>query len=82
VKEKAQQGEGRKKRGGRPAHTPEVVWLREPSDEAIVRAQLRLMGMSDTEIDRSLRERPLKSAEAKQEPGDAAGADGRPHEPS
>jgi hypothetical protein len=49
-----------RRRGWRPAPAPEVVWLSEPSRESLVRAGLCLLGMSDAEIDRAMREQPVK----------------------
>lgn len=49
---------GKSKRG-RPSPDPEVVWLSEPPDERIVRAQLRLLGHSTAEMERAMREQPM-----------------------
>jgi hypothetical protein len=53
------------------APAPEVVWLSEPSRESLVRAGLCLLGMSDAEIDRAMREQPVKE-EAPRRRRDAA----------
>lgn len=55
------------KKGGSRAHTPEVVWLREPSPERVVRAGLCLLGMGAAEIGRVMREEPVKERPPKAE---------------
>lgn len=49
------------------AHTPKVVWRSEPSPEWVVRAGLCLLGMSAAEIERSLRETPVREEESSRE---------------
>jgi hypothetical protein len=57
--------EPRPARGVAAAPAPQVVWLREPSKDSLVRAGLCLLGKSDAEIERVMREQPVKEEAAR-----------------